>query len=218
MELLDIHTHRLYNNPHEAILNCMPWDLSPHFKGYCSVGFHPWYLSGDKSKNWEEFKKLVSQPQVLAIGESGLDKLTTADWKLQEEAFLKQAEIASQLNKPLIIHCVKSFNEIIRYKKELNPVVAWVIHGFRGKKELAKQLLDHGFYLSFGEKYQEESLKGTPLDRLFIETDESEVDIHVLYQRAAICLRMDVEDLIKKVQSNIRNILSYRDNGFVLPG
>lgn len=206
MEILDIHTHHLYKNPAQAIVNRMPWHFLPDSEGYFSVGFHPWYLTEDGSEDWDTFQEYVSLPQVLAIGESGLDKLSSVNMDIQEKAFLKQAEIASSINKPLIIHCVKAYNEIIRYKMDINPEVAWIIHGFRGKKELASQLLDHGFYLSFGEKYQEDALKATPLDKLLIETDESEVGIYELYKRASEYLEIETNEFIKKVQENIQNI------------
>jgi Mg-dependent DNase len=206
MKILDIHTHHVYKNPFEAILNLMPGDFASDFKGYCSIGYHPWYLSEYNSEDWEKFEEQVSSPQVLAIGEAGLDKLTSASMEIQERAFIKQTEIASRLNKPLIIHCVKAYNDIIRHKKEINSDVAWIIHGFRGKKELAAQLLDHGFYLSFGERYNEEALKYTPFDRMFIETDESEVGIQELYGKGALVLSMDVEELIGKIQKNISDI------------
>jgi len=186
-----------------SIKNCMPENYKADSNGYYSVGYHPWYLSADESEDWSQFMSIVSSPQVLAIGEAGLDKLSTVDMKIQQKAFVKQAEIASRLNKPLIIHCVKAYNEIIKYKMDINPDVAWIIHGFRGKKELAGELLNHGFYLSFGEKYQEEALKYISLDRMFIETDESKVDIHRLYERAALLLGLDTKVLIKKIQENI---------------
>lgn len=209
MEIIDIHTHHLYENPFEAILNCTPEVYLREGSGYCSVGYHPWYLSPNATENWKLFAQIVSLPHVLAIGEAGLDKLTDTPWNIQQVAFEKQAKIASQLRKPLIIHCVKAFNEIISYHKQLKSDTPWIIHGFRGKKELAAQLLEHGFYLSFGEKYQIEALKIVPLNRMFMETDESEVDIQALYERAAIHLNMDSKKLKEEIQQSIKNVFNY---------
>ena len=79
--------------------------------------------------------------------------------------------------KPLVIHLVKAVDELLKVKRDLRPSNPWIIHGFRGKAALAEEYLKHGFYLSFGEKYQEVALCRVPADRLFIETDESEVSI-----------------------------------------
>ncbi len=206
MNILDIHTHRFYESPSVSILNCFPDDFTPFPERYYSVGFHPWYLTADGKEDWNRFLEQVSHPQVLAIGEAGLDKLATTSMPVQEVAFSKQADIAAKLGKPLIIHCVKAYNEIIQYKKQLKPDVAWIIHGFRGKKQLAEQLVEHGFYLSFGEKYQDDALTATPTDRLFIETDESTIDIHQLYQKAASTLSMPFGEFSKQIQTNIRNM------------
>ena len=78
-----------------------------------------------------------------------------------------------ELDKPLVIHLVKAMSELLKLKQQIKPANPWIIHGFRGKAALAEECLRHGFYLSFGEKYQEEALRITPAGRLFLETDES---------------------------------------------
>lgn len=205
MDILDIHTHNQPANPFQAIVNCSPSSFSPK-EGYYSVGYHPWYLSPDGAENWELLNELAANPQVLAIGEAGLDKLKGAEMPVQEKAFEKQALLAEDCRKPLIIHAVRTYNEILHYKKEIKPQSAWIIHGFRGKKELALQLISHGFYLSFGEKYQEDALKATPIDRLFLETDESKTDIYTLYEKASSLLSLPTQSLIEAVQQNISNV------------
>ncbi|MDL2248002.1 TatD family hydrolase [Bacteroides sp. OttesenSCG-928-J23] len=206
MDILDIHTHQPYANPLQAIQSCTPLHFNPVPDAYYSVGFHPWHLVEDGFYDWDKFVHYASHPQVLAIGEVGLDKLATAKMSFQSQCFEKQIEIASDLHKPLIIHCVKAYNEMIRYKMQAEPGEAWIIHGFRGKAELAAQLIGHGFYLSFGERYQEEAIRSIPLNRLFLETDDSKVDIHTLYERAALCLAVDVQELKAVVGKNIRNV------------
>lgn len=119
-------------------------------------------------------EELVRHPQVLAVGEVGLDKLADAPMDLQVEVFRRQACLAEEVGKPLVIHLVKAVDELLKVKRDLRPSNPWIIHGFRGKAALAEEYLKHGFYLSFGEKYQEAALCRVPADRLFIETDESE--------------------------------------------
>ena len=206
MDLLDIHTHHFGQNPKQAIFSCNPQEFSPQKGHYYSVGYHPWYLTPDGNEDWSKLTKIATHPQVLAIGEAGLDKIREVDFQLQENAFEKQIFIALLARKPLIIHAVKSYNEVILLKKAIKPDNPWIVHGFRGKKELATQLTDHGIYLSFGEKYQEEALLSIPVDKLFLETDDSEIDIHQLYKSVASFLSLPVEKLIAQVQQNITNV------------
>ena len=205
MEILDVHTHH-FVLPGRAIQNVALADFDPQPQCYYSVGFHPWHLSADGSEDWERLSEVIANPQVLAVGEAGLDKVVEVDYTLQEAAFVRQADMAAQIGKPLIIHCVRSYNEVMALKKSLKPNSAWVIHGFRGKKELAKQLTDHGIYLSFGFKYQEEALRATPLDMLFLETDEDRSDIHVLYEEVAGHLSLSVNQLAERVRENVNNV------------
>lgn len=81
-------------------------------------------------------------------------------------------ELSETLRKPLILHIVKSFPEIIALRKQWKPTQPWIIHGFRGKPQLARELLAHGFHLSYGKKYNPASLAITPSSRLLRETDE----------------------------------------------
>lgn len=205
MGILDIHTHHLPAEPGLAILNVSPAEFIPESGQYYSVGYHPWYLSDDGSEDWSLLSELVGQPQVLAVGEAGLDKITEVDYSLQKTAFERQAIMAMEAQKPLIIHCVRSYNEIMELKKTLKPTNPWVIHGFRGKKELARQLTDHGILLSYGFHYQEAALQAMPIGMLFLETDESNQDIYLLYEQVATLLSLSVSDLITIVQENISN-------------
>lgn len=98
---------------------------------------------------------LSSNPRVVAVGEAGLDKLCDVPLPLQQEAFQAAIELSEKYRFPLLIHAVKATVELLVFQKKHRPTQPWIIHGFRGKKELAEDLLRHGFYLSFGKKYQE---------------------------------------------------------------
>ena len=206
---VDIHTHQLPQVPGEAIVNCYPETFSPQEGGWYSVGIHPWYIDApDDKKNCLE--ALVRHPQVLAVGEAGLDKLADAPMDLQIEVFEFQARLAEEVEKPLVIHLVKATDELLKLRRTLRPAMPWVIHGFRGKAALAEDYLRHGFYLSFGEKYQAEALLTTPADRLFIETDESTVPIKELYARAAALRGMSPEEMREIVSGNISKVFFKR--------
>ena len=210
---VDIHTHRLPQVPGTAIANCYPETFSPQSGGWYSVGIHPWRIgrSGGEHSGVEGavasrvcgLEELVRHPQVLAVGEAGLDKLADAPMDLQVEVFRGQACLAEEVGKPLVIHLVKAVDELLKVKRDLRPSNPWIIHGFRGKAALAEEYLKHGFYLSFGEKYQEVALCRVPADRLFIETDESEVSIGELYARAAEVRGISPEELGETLRRNV---------------
>lgn len=213
---IDIHTHRS-DKPERgvtggAIINTSPNAFIPQTGCWYSIGVHPWDIpnSGHSSEmdlpDWNLFEEQISHPQVVALGEAGLDKYAKAPLDLQEQIFIRQARLASKHDKPLIIHAVKTANRLWDLKREITPATPWIIHGFRGNTTLAKQYLQHGFYLSFGEHYQEEALRATPLNHLFLETDESAIPIYKLYERAASLMEIPTDQLLETVGENIGKV------------
>lgn len=135
-----------------------------------------------------------------------MDKFTNTPLPRQMEALRYQALAAEAVGKPLILHLVKATAELLALKKELSPRVPWIIHGFRGKLQLALDLVRHGLYLSFGANYQEETLIQIPVDRLLLETDESDIAIADLYKKAALLRGMTGKELMETVSGNVRRI------------
>ncbi len=175
-----------------------------------SIGIHPWHTDeGDTAQACCDLIPWLKQPQVWLVGEAGIDLLRGGNIELQMEVFETQARLAAEAKKPLIIHCVKAFDEVIRLHKTRFPHELWIIHGFRGKPEQARQLLREGFFLSFGEHYNDEALCLCPPDRLMMESDESNLSIDTLYARAAILRGMEAEELKEQVNRNIINIMKY---------
>ena len=205
--LLDIHTHTISQYPLQAIHNHMMQDTLPMRCDYYSACLHPWYLTEDNFRQQVDWMRYITHTdKVIAIGEAGLDKVCVTPFDLQMRAFKEIIKLSEEIALPLIIHAVRASVEIIALKKEFAPREAWIIHGFRGKKEFAEEYLRHGFYLSFGEKYQEDALKSVSSDCLFLETDESETDICELYARAASLRNIPLEEFIEQVQRNIRKV------------
>lgn len=206
---IDIHTHRLVPVPGESIVSCLPDAFFPQKGGWYSVGIHPWQLG---SYDWTDtafrahFESLVRHPQVLAVGEAGLDKLISVSLYSQTDALRYQADVAEAIGKPLVLHLVKATAELLALKREFNPRVPWIVHGFRGKAQLAQDLVRHGLYLSFGARYQEEALRQMPADRLFLETDESDVPISDLYERAALVRGVTCDELVETVSRNVQSV------------
>lgn len=179
-----------------------------------SVGAHPWFLNDD---NFERLllrvKDYSTHLNVAAIGETGFDKLKGPLPELQMKAFEMHAEIAEETGKPLIIHCVKAWEEVIQAKKRINPGVPWIIHGFKGKKDLANQLTDKGFYLSAWVEWairpvSSETLNAMSLDRLFLETDGFDIDIEPVYKVVASYLKISVDTLKKQLYNNFIEVFS----------
>lgn len=207
MDFFNIHTHSLVH-PESEILAQSP-DLFPSDKlpVYTSIGIHPWFLTEENAESqWKALQKQVSHPSVLAIGEGGLDKLKGPDMELQIKILKQQVALSEEKSLPLIIHCVKAFNELIQLKKELRPHQPWIIHGFRGKEALAIDCIRHGFYLSYGEHFQENALKATPQEKLFIETDESEVPVQEIYQSIALVHGIGLQELMESVKKNVKEV------------
>lgn len=186
---VDIHTHTKFQTRHPAIRNLTFPEAETFFssnsKETVSLGIHPWHADDFSKKTMADLEKYATDKRFAAIGECGLDKNSKVTIEKQLLVFSKQIEISEQVQKPLIIHCVGCFNELFELKKTARPQQLWIIHGFRGKPQLAKQALMNGCALSFGEHFNPDSVLITPLDKLFIETDESNLPIEEIYERVA---------------------------------
>lgn len=176
--LTDTHSHKvntgLVNTLYNIRINEDALSLPHGPRLYFSAGIHPWDAAMFQPAWLEKLNILLNYQQVVAIGECGLDKNKPIPLSVQSEVFERQIILSEISCKPLIVHCVGYFNELIELHKKHSPVQSWIIHGFRGRPELATQLLKAGFYLSFGEKHNPKSVELTPFDRLLIETDDSE--------------------------------------------
>lgn len=176
------------------------WSPEP----YCSVGLHPWHINAEWKSEMDKVRAAATAKNVLFIGETGLDKLRGADPKLQETIFIEHIRISESVGKPLIIHCVKAFDEIIALRKKTRPQQQWIIHGFRGKPQQARQLLDNGFQLSFGEHFNADSLAlAFHRHYLWLETDESPHSIDEIYEAASKSLNISSTVLEQEISSNI---------------
>jgi TatD DNase family protein len=208
MKYFNLHTHKFTNN--SAILelvNQYPWEFDETIPQY-SIGIHPWYI--DENRVEADLKIIDEKLQLkecLALGECGLDKRIEISMALQIEVFEKQIALAEKHQKPLVLHLVAAFDELIEIKKRLKISVPIIIHGFSKSEQLAKQLIDNGFYLSFG-KYLlrnpelETVFKSVPNDRFFLETDTIEETLEEVYQKAALHKNTSIVELQKLVERN----------------
>lgn len=176
---MDFHTHNLLAPAGEAIINLpaewteCPVLFRPRANALYSAGVHPWWT--DDMKRAERMLKnlpaLLRHPQVVAVGECGLDRVRGAALPLQERVFRRQIALAEELQLPMTLHIVRAYDVLLRLRKEIRPTARWTVHGFRGRPALAQQLLAAGLDLSFGEKYNPSSFALTPPDRRWRESD-----------------------------------------------
>lgn len=196
--IIDIHSHRNYPYP-EGIICADAGRLEPMPGQYYSVGLHPWHSPHDEAA----YKSLLSSAAdsaVLAVGESGIDKLCGTPLYSQMLDFRRSFEVSEQCRKPLVIHCVRAHDIIISLKREFKPTMPWIIHGFRGKPTVARILIDQDIRLSFGELFNPLALKATPADMIFCETDESQLGIKEILLRLS---EAKGEDLKQRIEENI---------------
>jgi TatD DNase family protein len=209
----DIHTHHQARNPDcLQIVNVHEHFLQVSAMSAYSMGLHPWYLENYKTA-FTDLEQAATLPHVVAIGESGLDKVCATEWNLQLKVFQWQIELAEKAKKPLVVHCVRAFEEVMHTLSKHSITVPVLFHGFN-KKGVAEKLIDIGYYLSFGasilsvEGPSVAALKGIPADRFFLETDDSGKPIADIYQRAAIIRETSVEAIILQVQKNVQTVFN----------
>jgi TatD DNase family protein len=215
---INTHTHaQLY----DAKIEVVNLDLHAADKPkYYSYGLHPWHI--DKETCYERLdllKNLVHEKRCLALGECGLDKLSTVDFELQEEIFAEQIRIANQVRKPLIIHCVKAFNELINCLNLNDNTVPVIIHGFNNNENIARVLVNEGYFFSFGKAllgYDSNAAKAiikVGRKRFFLETDDADISIKYIYKKASELLGIDEEIVKQQLQNNFETVFNIKLEG-----
>lgn len=213
-DYIDIHNHHAVYSPGIFTVDSLMAheNLQPgNEKGIAyTAGIHPWFLDDHNQKQLLEYvNSLAGNSHLIAIGEAGFDKLKGPSVELQRLTFEEQVNIANENRKPVVIHCVRAWDELMAAHRKLKPVKPWLVHGFRGKKELALQLISRGMYLSFWFDFavrQEsaELLRSLPKSRIFLETDGADVNIRDIYQKVSDDLAVSVDELKKVILDNYR--------------
>lgn len=168
----DIHTHG--RTGADIICSVEPCEglTGQYGTAWFSVGIHPWStVEHIDAATWDALEKLAADSRVVAIGEAGLDKHRGGSQAYQEEVFLRHVQLSEKLRKPLVIHCVSRYGRMLELRQNLNPTQLWIIHGFSGKPELARQLVAAGFGISLGHRAAPALAATVPPNRLFHETD-----------------------------------------------
>lgn len=212
MQYFNLHTHS-YSNQGDVVelVNQYPQEFTDIFPNY-SIGIHPWFIEKDRIEaDLAIIESKLKEPNCLAVGECGLDKRIVIPFELQQTVFERQLLLAEQYQKPVVIHCVAAFQELIAIKMRLKISVPFLIHGFSKNEQVANELVANGCYISFG-KYllrlpQLESVfRAMPNDRFFLETDTDEQMIQEVYALAAQYKGLSVAQIKELVNTNFRKV------------
>lgn len=215
MQYVDAHTHRRSSNDAvTSLVNIRITNATEVFEtdGICTVGLHPWDVTEDWRDALDIVEELSSEELVLGIGESGLDRACNAPWIHQVDTFEYVADLVERVSKPLVIHCVKAHDELLRVHKFIDPIQPWVLHGFVKGADLARQCLDAGMILSFGGAVLRESaslveaVRLCPSDRFLLETDTDDVAIEEIYAAVATMRGVPLEDLCATLQQTFDSV------------
>ena len=213
-KLINLHTHKFSNlSDVIEVVNQYPWEFDASIPNY-SIGIHPWYIDENRlESDLEIIKEKLQLSECLALGECGLDKRIEIPLELQFSVFKKQLEIVKQTKKPIVLHCVAAYDEVIAIKKEMKIENPMIIHGFSKNEQVAKSLLNNGFYLSFG-KYLlrnpdlEKVFTFAPENQILLETDTIEESIYEVYKKAASIKGISIEEMKAIVFANFSRIFS----------
>lgn len=216
---IDSHTHT--SRP-SAVIDLDPTEMgkrNPRLltDRWYSVGIHPWNSLLATPADLERLRELASRKRVVAIGECGLDTVhegyrrleegrcdvvqAVPDLEAQIELLKQHIALSEELRLPLLLHVVKRFPEILALRVKLKPRMPWVIHGFRGKPRLVKELMKKGFYISYGERFNPLSVECTPPERMMAETDDSSVSLEEVIDSLPVKPLMTLPELCEKVRS-----------------
>ena len=211
MSYIDIHTHTIHPLADVIqLVNVFPGEDHKFGQtGYYSVGLHPWQVEAETWETKVEWvRSACGKPHVRAIGETGLDKVIAVPYALQQTVFEKQLALAESERKPMVIHCVRAFSEMLAYRKKSDQRLPWIFHWFNADIQIASELMRKNCYLSFGHMLFNQTSRACrvfdklPVDRLFLETDDAGYTIVQIYERASLIRKMPQADLKSQIMDN----------------
>ncbi len=209
MPFVDAHTHRPQEVGILAVINLHRDAVEVPSEGYFSAGLHPWFLREETlEEELLQLRGFLEKPNMVALGECGLDRLAKTPWGLQLEAFHRQLELADVFGKPVIIHNVRSGSELLQIRKSNSAGKPWLLHGFHGSQREAELFLQQGCYLGFGRMVLKpgsraaEACRIAPVGRILPETDDSAMDIGEVVRTMAALKSMDEQEVMSRLYDN----------------
>jgi TatD DNase family protein len=208
--LIDMHSHSLFNqNSNHLVLS----------DGIHFLGIHPWFIDLDKlEKQKKIIEELIKSKKLLMLGETGLDRLkSSVPIEIQIEVFLWHLEKAYEHNLPIVIHCLKAHSDLLGVLKKDQRTFRLLIHDYSGGEKELKDYLKYDVYFSFGRSLFRENSKAqmvfkkVPLNRIFLETDDSkDLSIDEIYLKAQ---SIRVDDLIERqIFENFLRFFNYSND------
>ncbi|BDD07312.1 TatD family hydrolase [Aureibacter tunicatorum] len=214
-KIVNVHKHSIESEDEVCIRNFFPNEINNMAKSsYYSVGIHPWFIKQESLEiELEAIKKCAEDESFLAVGECGLDRVCNTDFDLQRKVFVQQIAISEAVSKPMVIHSVKAYSDILSYRKKMKLNCPWIIHGFQGSVQIAEQLIDKGCFLSFGKaifrRKIQEVFEQLPLQKLFLETDEDQIKIAKVLESASEVRNMEKNELNSILWDNFSRIFGF---------
>ena len=199
---------------------------------YSAIGISPNDIPQDIETMWkelEEIRKIAKENKLVAIGEIGLDYYWNKENKdIQKELFIKQIEIANEMELPIVIHSRDAWIDTINILKENKVEKSGIFHCCQLNLELIKNALELGYYISLAGpitfknvKNAKEILEIIPLDKLLIETDSPYLtpepnrgkrnnpqNVEYVARKIAEIKGMDIEEIAKRTVENTKKIFN----------
>ncbi|MDH4474821.1 MAG: TatD family hydrolase [Fluviicola sp.] len=217
---VNIHTHSYNSNKCIDILSVDYQNFDSFSKTsltenqFYSLAFHPMEWTTNGSVDFLKVRELIVRKKCVAIGEAGLDKTSPLSTKEQLNLFRLLMPISEENKLPIVIHCVGRWNELeLLFKERDFRAPEWIIHGFR-KTKLADKFIDLGANLSFGkalltDESLQECVAQLPIHRVFLETDDADVDLILLYEKLAELKSLPLPAIIEQLFQNFKRVFRY---------
>lgn len=201
---IDSHTHSV--GVHPALV-----------MGKQALGIHPWELQ--KTVSLQAIRKRLDQlmdinPQLMAIGECGLDRSRADLVSMQEQLTVLEWHFneARKKNLPLIIHCVRAHSDLVGLLKKNKIQQTIMLHDFNGNEFQIREYLKFDVYFSLGKRGLK-NIEKVPFDRLLLETDDQiEMSLELLYTKASMVLGVSMDQLEKQIEENFLRFFSKSHN------
>lgn len=205
--LVNVHTHFSTGRSIEVVSRT----FGDKIHGIHSFGIHPWHseLYEEKLSSLDEY---IAHKHCIAIGEIGLDKLKGPDLEIQKNVLIRQLIVAEEKKLPVILHCVRSWNELKTIKKEIQPKQVWIFHGFT-KASILNEVLEENIMVSLGaailnNSKLQQAIQKIPCDRLFFETDDANVPISAIYEKVSELKNLPLRQLEEEIENNFKRVFT----------
>lgn len=207
----DAHTHSSLIIPNTvSVFNA---GMASASAGFFSSGIHPFDENLFRFSKQELASIAIAATNCLAIGETGLDKNSPVSMRLQQQVFEEHLEVAESLKLPVILHCVKSWNEMRGIRRKMTLSHSWIFHGFR-KTGLLDSVLQEEVMISIGaavcyDTKLRQAIPAIPDHLLLLETDDSDrYSINDIYEQTAALRGISGQELKQQIEKNFRTAFS----------